>query len=155
MKIAVGSDGGWETVRQYQSNPVASDSDDETKINKTDNRALRKHNSKGKKAVVKPNNGGQNTSSQYVATFPAENQPFRESQTWYNVPALYHGHPMPSTRDVSAEVNNKEYVMAVDLSKTGEANVRSFPDQPCQNQNKTEFIKNKNSLITTGIKAKI
>jgi hypothetical protein len=57
--------------------------------------------------------------------------------------------------DVSAEVNNKEYVIAVDLSKTGEANVRSSPDQPCQNQNKTEFIKDKNSLITTGIKAKI
>jgi hypothetical protein len=31
IKIAVGNDGGWETVRQYQSNPVASDSDDETK----------------------------------------------------------------------------------------------------------------------------
>jgi hypothetical protein len=45
--------------------------------------------------------------------------------------------------------------MAVDLSKTGEANVRSFPDQPCQNQNKTEFIKDKNSLIMTGIKAEI
>ena len=56
--------------------------------------------------------------------------------------------------NVSAEVNNKEHVMAVDLSKIGEANVRSFPDQPCQNQNKTEFIKDKNSLITTGIKAK-
>jgi hypothetical protein len=27
IKIADGSDGGWETVRQYQSNPVASDSD--------------------------------------------------------------------------------------------------------------------------------
>jgi hypothetical protein len=43
-----------------------------------------------KNDVVKPNNGGQNTSSQYVATFPAKNQPFREPQTWYNVPALYH-----------------------------------------------------------------
>ena len=56
-----------------------------------------KRNSKGKKAVVKPNNGGQNTSSQYVATFSAKNQPFREPQTWYNVPALYNGQPMPST----------------------------------------------------------
>ena len=97
IKIADGSDGGWETVRQYQSNPVASDSDDETKINKAENRALRKRNSKGKKAAVKPNNGGQNASSQYVATFPAKNQPFREPQAWYNGPALYHGQPMPST----------------------------------------------------------
>jgi hypothetical protein len=113
-----------------------------------------KRNSKGKKTVVKPNNGGQNTSSQYVATFSAKNQPFREPQTWYNVPALYNGQPMLARADISAEVNNKEHVMAVDLSKTGEANVRSFPDQPCQYQNKTEFIKDKNSLITTGIKAK-
>ena len=44
IKIIDGSDGGWETVRQYQSNPVASDSDDETKINKPENRALRKRN---------------------------------------------------------------------------------------------------------------
>ena len=57
--------------------------------------------------------------------------------------------------DVSAEGNNTEHVMAVDLSKTGEANVRSFPDQPCQNQNKTEFINDKNILIMTGIKANI
>ena len=63
--------------------------------------------------------------------------------------------PCIAQADVSAEVNNKEHVMAVDLSKTGEANVRSFPNQPCQNQNKTEFIKDKNSLITTGIKAEI
>jgi hypothetical protein len=40
-----------------------------------------KRNSKGKKVVVKPNNGGQNTSSQYVATFSAKNQPFRDPQT--------------------------------------------------------------------------
>jgi hypothetical protein len=38
IKIAVGNDGGWETVRQYQSNPVASDSDDETKITKAEKR---------------------------------------------------------------------------------------------------------------------
>ena len=90
IKIADGSDGGWETVLEYQSNPVASDSDDETKINKAENGALRKRNSKGKRAAVKPNDRGQNASSQYVATFPAKIQPFREPQTWYNGPALYH-----------------------------------------------------------------
>jgi hypothetical protein len=71
IEIADGSDGGWETVLEYQSNPVASDSDDETKINKAENRALRKRNSNGKTTAVKPNNGGQNASSQYVATFSA------------------------------------------------------------------------------------
>ena len=30
IKIADTSEGGWETVRQYESNPVASDSDDES-----------------------------------------------------------------------------------------------------------------------------
>ena len=99
IDFADGSDDGWETVRQYQSNPVASGSDDETKINKAENRALRKRNSKGKNAVVKPNNGSQNASSQYVTTFPIKNQPFREPQTWYNGSALYYGQPMPSTSE--------------------------------------------------------
>ena len=45
--------------------------------------------------------------------------------------------------------------MAVDLSNTGEANVFSTPDQPCQNQNKSEFIKDKYSLITTDIDTKL
>ena len=94
IKIADGSDGGWETVRQYQSGPVASDPDDESKINKAENSALRKRNLNGKKAAVKPNNGGQHASSQYVANFPAKNLPFREPQTWYNGSALYHGQPI-------------------------------------------------------------
>ncbi|XP_053383716.1 uncharacterized protein LOC128546206 [Mercenaria mercenaria] len=42
IRIADTSEGGWETVRQYQANPVASDSDDESKISKAENRALRK-----------------------------------------------------------------------------------------------------------------
>jgi hypothetical protein len=64
INITDGSDGSCETVRQYQSYPVGSDSDDETKINKAENRALRKRNSKSKKVAVKPNNGSQNASSQ-------------------------------------------------------------------------------------------
>ena len=63
IKIADGSDGGWETVRQYQSSQVASESDDESKINKAGNSALRKRNLRGNKAAVKPNNGGQHASS--------------------------------------------------------------------------------------------
>ena len=47
IKIADGSDGGWETVVEYQSNPVASDSDGDTKMNKAENRALRKRNLNG------------------------------------------------------------------------------------------------------------
>lgn len=34
IRIADSSSGGWETVRQYERNPVASDSEDESKINR-------------------------------------------------------------------------------------------------------------------------
>ncbi|XP_060577784.1 nipped-B-like protein B [Ruditapes philippinarum] len=42
IRIADTSEGGWETMRQYEINPVASDSEDENKISKAENRALRK-----------------------------------------------------------------------------------------------------------------
>ena len=45
--------------------------------------------------------------------------------------------------------------MAADLSNTGEATVLSIQDQPCQNQNKTEFKKDKYSLILTDIDTKL
>ncbi|CAC5425737.1 unnamed protein product [Mytilus coruscus] len=41
IKIADISEAGWETVKQYEANPVASNSEDENKINKAENRALR------------------------------------------------------------------------------------------------------------------
>ena len=49
IKIADSSDGRWETERQYESNPVASDSDDESKINRAESRAIKERkNSKSK-----------------------------------------------------------------------------------------------------------
>ena len=49
IRIADSSEGGWETVRQYESNPVASDSEDETKIHRAESRALKKkRSSRGK-----------------------------------------------------------------------------------------------------------
>ena len=36
---------GWETVRQYEANPVASDSEDESKIYKAEGRALKRKRS--------------------------------------------------------------------------------------------------------------
>ena len=53
IKIADTSEEGWETVLQYESSPVASDSDDESKINKAENRALRRRIFKGKKIPAK------------------------------------------------------------------------------------------------------
>ena len=49
IKIADTSEGSWETLRQYQTNPIASDTDDETRINKAENMAIRKCKFKGKK----------------------------------------------------------------------------------------------------------
>ena len=42
IRIADSSTGGWETVRQYESNPVASDSEDEGKILRAEGRALKR-----------------------------------------------------------------------------------------------------------------
>ena len=63
--------------------------------------------------------------------------------------------PCLARANIIAVVNNNEHVMAVDLSNTGEANILSIPDQPCQSQNKTEFIKYKYCLITTDIDTKL
>lgn len=40
IRIADMSEGGWDTVRLYESNPIASDSDDESRIRNAENRAL-------------------------------------------------------------------------------------------------------------------
>lgn len=41
IKIADTSEGGWDTVRNYEENPVASNSEDESRINRAENRALK------------------------------------------------------------------------------------------------------------------
>ncbi|ESP03683.1 hypothetical protein LOTGIDRAFT_171215 [Lottia gigantea] len=55
IKLTDTSEGGWETVRQYSANPIASDSDDESKIKKAVFRALqvvkRKNQKKQKLAL--------------------------------------------------------------------------------------------------------
>jgi hypothetical protein len=40
IRIADGSPGGWDTVRSYEANPIASDPEDDAKIIKAENRAL-------------------------------------------------------------------------------------------------------------------
>ena len=89
IKIPDTSEEGWEAVRQYESSPVASDSDDESKINKAENRALRKF--KGKKIPAK---SIQSNPHQFAASsFPGKNQPFREPQTWYTGFPVYQNQP--------------------------------------------------------------
>ena len=79
IKIADSSDGGWETVRQYESNPVASDSDDESKINRAESRAIKKRkNSKSKSRA--------SADKQDIATpAPLHSQLFRGPQ-WFGAP---------------------------------------------------------------------
>ena len=42
IRFADSSEGGWETVRQYDSNPLASDSKDESRIRRAEAQAIRK-----------------------------------------------------------------------------------------------------------------
>jgi len=49
IRIADTSEGGWETVRQYEANPVASDSNDESMINRAEARAAKKKRTKSTK----------------------------------------------------------------------------------------------------------
>ena len=42
IKLADSSEGGWETAKQYQNNPLASDSEDEKKLQKAEYRAIQK-----------------------------------------------------------------------------------------------------------------
>jgi hypothetical protein len=91
IKIAGTSEGGWEVVRQYQTNPIASDTDDETRINKAENMAICKRKFKGKKT-----NKTYTTSTscanafQFQPDLPANLQPpFREPQSWFTGFPLY------------------------------------------------------------------
>ena len=42
IRIADTSIGGWDTVKLYESNPLASDSEDESRINRAESRALKR-----------------------------------------------------------------------------------------------------------------
>ncbi|XP_052813981.1 uncharacterized protein LOC128241037 [Mya arenaria] len=51
IRIADSSEGGWDTVNCYESNPLASDSDDETKLRKAETQALKKRKNKSVKRL--------------------------------------------------------------------------------------------------------
>ncbi|OWF54717.1 hypothetical protein KP79_PYT05036 [Mizuhopecten yessoensis] len=56
IKIADSSEGGRETVRQYEANPIASDSEDEGRINRAENRAIKRR--KVKQSASKKQHSG-------------------------------------------------------------------------------------------------
>lgn len=106
IKIADSSEAGWETVKQYETNPVASDTDDENRINKAENRALRKRKFKsGKKDTKRYKNNASSTqfvpNNNFPAQVPVQQQPFREPPTWYTGTPIYSG--MPGTSGVTTQ----------------------------------------------------
>lgn len=77
IRIADSSTGGWETVRMYESNPIASDSEDESKIYKAENRALKRKRSfsKNKTPTATITRPVDNNSSYAGAMHPASGRP--------------------------------------------------------------------------------
>ncbi|CAG2241016.1 unnamed protein product [Mytilus edulis] len=137
------NEGGWETVRQYETNPVASDSDDESKINKAENKALRKRNSNLTLIMNRV------LLLNLMLLFQQKISPFvTPSHGTTGKPCTMVKPVKPARVVISEEINNaKELVMDVDRSSIGETNVLSTQDlAPCRNQNKTDFIKDEYSL---------
>ena len=56
VHIAGSSTSGWDTVRRYEANPVASESEEESKIHKAEGRALKLKRSSSKSRGGRPYN---------------------------------------------------------------------------------------------------
>ncbi|KAL5004082.1 hypothetical protein ScPMuIL_017538 [Solemya velum] len=90
IKIADSSEGGWETLRQYETNPIASDTDNESKIMRAESRALTKRKNKAKKQSNQRIHPAASTplSVASVSMFP---QLFRDPNS---NPASFSGYPL-------------------------------------------------------------
>ena len=99
IKIADSSEAGWETVKQYETNPVASDSDDESKILKAESRAIKKRKNKSKQPTGNKKQRASGRSTDPVFPFrpsmqlqPFLGQPFLGSATqpWFGGAPAFH-----------------------------------------------------------------
>ena len=79
IRIADSSEGGWETVRQYESNPLASDSEDESRIRRAEAQAIRKKKTKRPSRYNKARPFFPNTTSSFGAAAPAGASSFLSS----------------------------------------------------------------------------
>ena len=75
IRIADTSEGGWNTVKQYESNPIASDSNDESKLQKAENRALKRRKTK----ITKPGTRKPSQSASRSGMFPVQ---FSSGTAW-------------------------------------------------------------------------
>jgi len=84
IRIANTSSGGWETVRQYESNQVASDSDDENKIYKAESCAI----SKKKRSSIRGKRDYASSASATVSSYNSSvglSNGFIQIKTWISV----------------------------------------------------------------------
>ncbi|KAK3088020.1 hypothetical protein FSP39_013577 [Pinctada imbricata] len=113
IKIADSSEAGWETVRQYETNPVASDSEDENKIFKAETRAIRKRKSKTKPIPKKSRSNAETNAPAHNFRFPSSQpipaQPFLAPHAWLTGAPAYqssigqqYGDPSQFTRQRGA-----------------------------------------------------
>jgi hypothetical protein len=137
IKIADTREGGWEAVRQYESNPVVSDSDDESKINKADNKALRIRNFKGKKIPAKSIQSNRLSLPHRILL--AKTSPFVNPR--HDIPVYQSIKTNPAQTDISVDVNKEADVLVVGRSSTGGINVPSIQNPSSKHQKQTDMIK--------------
>ncbi len=79
IRIADSSAGGWNTVREYESNVIASDSDDEKKIRQAESRAMRSIKDKSRRSHPYNNNRQVQSVPMETAPNPQYTQHFQRS----------------------------------------------------------------------------
>ena len=98
IRIADTSSGGWDTVKHYEANPIASDSDDEAKIYKAENRALKRKRStsQGKRSRTTASS----FSNVAASTVPSATTPVQVPPAPFVVstPKPFGQHPFPVTQ---------------------------------------------------------
>jgi hypothetical protein len=75
IRIADTSAGGWDTVRNYVSNPIASDDEDEAKISKAENKALKRKKEKQAGKIPNAKRSGTTRFSPMDFNVPVRNTP--------------------------------------------------------------------------------
>ena len=121
IKLADSAEGGWETVKQYQSNRLASDSDDEKKLQKAEFRAAQKKRRQEPKSFGKKNsNMGILTVLTLCSSMLYSHLGLKEQQGSFQWVNLYREHrtsPFVSSPDTQ---DQRGVVSLVGASCTGE-----------------------------------
>ncbi|CAC5397377.1 unnamed protein product [Mytilus coruscus] len=134
VEIADSSEGGWDTVRQYETYPVASDTVDKNKIIKAESRAIKNGKFKSSKKV-----------SLLLMLIILLRMYLILQQNSYSspfgnlMPVSLYNPTCPTRAEVSLN-SNKESAMVVDLCNTGGIDAHSTQKQSAS-QKRNDFIK--------------